>query len=586
MWVKESITQGELDALHKAASFAWSEQTRYPLTISSAADAGQCYVTSCWLVDRLGGKLGKREGHYVWLSANEQFYIDLTGDHSGKGPIYESNEGQFKTADGFVNERAEQFIRHANNAFETLPELLKVGYGYVGDAYPGETPQRQLEREQYYHDEPRHHPQDAEQSFVYANGDIVVAQEDHETILDKMGLGRDIEGPYALGLVSIQGGQAIWKVQTNIDLKSFSEIAEDYSRHVGWRFAGITDLDGFEVAPFTNKQARTIHYLAKPDGQIVMGGANHAELFRQSNVGQVRFGSIKVVGDKALMDPILPEAVKGVYEWATDNGIKLFGRNPMGGPDYEVDNMGADKGKIEKTEDEVSLKDISGDPSGLYRCPACEAMFPDWKEYQKHRKEEEGDASELKAPAFPKNDMDATFPTHFTEQPPRVMPVARYEASRVDGFRGGEETDEYFVSYHCGSPVGYIRMAKGRIVAFHMAKEKDGWEDGLFNFAQRYAAKEPKDLLADPVPFIFDVGNYQIAVGQPGQTTSEIGGDFTKGGIVEGVYEPGGKITIRPSTELPFTTYAIVQKWYDHHPELSVTGLDMRDAEGKTVKLA
>jgi hypothetical protein len=585
MWVKESITPGELDALHKAASLAWSEKTRYPLTLSSNSDAGQCYVTACWLIDRLGGKLGKREGHYVWLSANEAFYIDLTGDHSSS-PIYAENDGQFESTETVINNRASHFIRQANRAFETLPELLKMGYGYVGDAYPGDTPQRQLEREQYYHDEPSHHPHDANQSFVYANGDIVVADEDHEAILEKMGLGRQIDGPHALGVVNIEGGQAVWKVQTNIDLKAFSDIAKDYSHHVGWRFAGITDLDGFEVAPFTNKKATTIHYLAKADGEIIMGKSNHAELFRQSNVDRARFGSIKVVGDKALMDPILPEAVQGVYEWADDNGIKLFGRNPLGGPDYELDNMGTDKGEIEKTEEEVSLQDLSRDPSGIYRCPSCEAIFPDWHEYQEHRKQEEGNAEELKAPAFPKNDMDATFPTHFTEQPPRIMPVARNEAARVDGFKGGEEDDEYFVSYHCGSPIGYIRMAKGRIVAFHMAKEKEGWEESLLHFAKKYSGKEPKDLLADPVPFIFDTGNYQLAVGQPGQTTSEVAGDFTKGGIIEGVYEPGGKMTIRPSTDLPFTTYAIIQKWYTHYPELSVTGIDMRDSEGKTVKLA
>jgi hypothetical protein len=585
MWVKESITEGEIDALYQAARFAWSDDSKYPLILSSSKDAGQCYVTSCWLIDRLGGKLGKREGYYAWLSPDEKFYIDLTGNHGNK-PIYAENNGSFKAVEAYINDRAAAFTIQANKAFDALPDLLKMGYDYVGPAYPGQTPQRELELEQYYHDEPKHDAKDANPSFVYANNDIVVADEDHESILEKMGLEKGFEGPFAVGNVSVESGQAIWKVQTNVDLKAFQEIAEDYSKHVGWRFAGITDLDGFEIAPFTNKKARIIHYITKPNGEILMGKTTPAELVRQSNTDKARIGSIIVIGDKAMMDPVLPEAVKGVYEWAEDNGIKLFGRNPLGGPDYEIDNMGSDKTEIEKTPEELNLEEISGDPSGIYRCPACEAIFPDWQEYQRHRKEEEGDSAELKAPTFPKNDMDATFPTHFTEQPPRVMPVARYEASRVDGFQGGDENDDYFVAYHCGSPIGYIRMASGRIVNFHMAKEEDGWGDGLLNFVRRYAAKEPKDLLADPVPFIFDVGNYQIAVGQPGQTTSEISGDFTKGGIVEGVYEPGGKVTIRPSTDLPFTTYSIIQKWYNHYPELSVTGIDMRDPEGKTVKLA
>lgn len=579
MWVKESITQGEIDALHKAAAFAWAEDTRYPLTLSSNASAGQCYVTACWLVDRLGGKLGKKEGHYVWLSSNEKFYIDLTGDSQGK-PIYEENNG-FKEADPFVNERASRFTKRANRAFESLPELLKISYGYVGDAFPGQTPQKELELEQYYHDEPRYIPRDVTQSFVYANGDILVADEEHEELLEKLGLSKGFDGPMAVGLVEVRDGQALWKVHTNLDLKALTDIAKDYSHHVGWRFAGITDLQGLEIPPFTNKKANVIRYLAKPDGEIVMGETTHAELIRCSNVKSARLGEIVVVGDSALMDPILPEAVQGVYEWAQDSGIKLFGRNPMAGPDLELNNMGSDKTEFDNAE-EVAAED----PSGLYRCPACEAIFPNWLEYQEHRKQQEGETEELKAPEFPKNEMDATFPTHFTEQHPRIMPVAKKEASRVDGFMGGEETDDYFVAYHCGSPVGYIRMASGRVVNFHMAKEKEGWSDHLFNFAQRYSGKEPKDMLADPVPFIFDVGNYQIAVGQPGQTTAEIAGDFTQGGIVEGVYEPGGKMTIRPSTDRAFTTYSIVQKWYNHYPELSVTGIDMRDPEGKTIKLA
>ena len=80
-WHKDSITQGEIDALHKAAQRAWADDTRYPVA-SGSGDVGQCYVTAYWLKQRLGGHVGRVNGHYAWLSPEGDYVLDLA-PHSG-----------------------------------------------------------------------------------------------------------------------------------------------------------------------------------------------------------------------------------------------------------------------------------------------------------------------------------------------------------------------------------------------------------------------------------------------------------------------------------------------------------------------
>lgn len=583
MWVRESITDGEIDALQKAARLAWTEDTKYPRILSSNKDSGQCYVTARWLVDRLGGKVGCKGGHYAWLSGDESFYLDLTGHHTGNVQ-YAENDG-FVAVDPVDNERTKLFAKRANRAFDNLNKLMKIGIDYMGDFYAPQ--EKTIDDEQYLHDEPSIKPKDAEtKQFIMANGDLIVSDDSHEEILSQIGLDQDYTGPMAVGFVNVDRDQAVWQVQTNIDLKAFSKAAREYSQHVGWRYAGTSDIDGAELPAFAQREAKVIRFTVGEDGHLTMGRTSHADLALQAESDNLEFGTLKITGHRAVMEPIVPRAVEAAYEWATDNGLTLYGyKMPGSGEDLSANNLGTDDGRIEKTEDEKNLKQITDEVSGMYRCPACGELFPSWAEYQVHRKDEEGDAEQITKP-FPDNDMDATFPPHFTEQPPRIMPVAKSEAQRVHGFRGGSEADDYFVAYHCGSPVAYARLHEGRLAHMHLAKEKDGWADHFLTGILKFAEKEPKDLLPDPVPFIFDVGEYHIYTGNPGERTSDIRGDFTKGGIVEGVYEPGGKMIVRDGTNMPYTIYGMVKLWYHTHPELTVTGVEMRDEEGGTSKLA
>src|SRR4051812_40901747 len=134
-WIPEAITPGEIDALREAAYRACSDDTRYPLWRSSSrVDGGQCAVISSWLVSRLGGYVGTREGHYAWLSPDRSYILDLTGNHSGT-PFYGPNS-DYRPVANTTNVRTGKFARRADRIFEHLADLIGA------DPYPAEEPQR------------------------------------------------------------------------------------------------------------------------------------------------------------------------------------------------------------------------------------------------------------------------------------------------------------------------------------------------------------------------------------------------------------------------------------------------------------
>lgn len=102
------------------------------------------------------------------------------------------------------------------------------------------------------------------------------------------------------------------------------------------------------------------------------------------------------------------------------------------------------------------------------------------------------------------------------------------------------------------------------------------------------AGQEPKDMLEAPLPFIYDIDKDKIVIGVPGGRTSDVPGKFTPGGIVEGTYEPGGKVVVRTMTNMPWTVRHLVDLWYwspDTAP-FKVTGMELQDAAGNSQKLA
>ena len=155
-WISDAITSGEIDALRLAALQAWSDDTQYPRwnNKNSSVGGGQCYVTAVWLTERLGGLIGKKGGHFAWLSPDQSYVLDVTGNHSGISS-YEENHG-YKPYKAISNKRTETFSKRANLIFNNLEGALKVSAdSLVGDAFIGQEPQRQNDIDaQYFHDEP------------------------------------------------------------------------------------------------------------------------------------------------------------------------------------------------------------------------------------------------------------------------------------------------------------------------------------------------------------------------------------------------------------------------------------------------
>jgi hypothetical protein len=100
------------------------------------------------------------------------------------------------------------------------------------------------------------------------------------------------------------------------------------------------------------------------------------------------------------------------------------------------------------------------------------------------------------------------------------------------------------------------------------------------------SAPQAKDLIQAAIPFIYDIDKDTIDVGQPGMRTSDIPGQFTPGGIVEGRYEPGGKVFITTMTNMPWTARHLLELWYYQFPHMEVRSLNLEDSEGKRTKLA
>ncbi len=106
----------------------------------------------------------------------------------------------------------------------------------------------------------------------------------------------------------------------------------------------------------------------------------------------------------------------------------------------------------------------------------------------------------------------------------------------------------------------------------------------------RMSVKAPKDMFTEPVPFIYDIKLDKIFVGHPGARHGEIeapaGTKFTPGGIVEGEYQPGGKVVVESQSDTPYSIRHMVGLWYYQHPEFEVTGIMMTMPDGKQRKIA
>lgn len=581
----DTITQQQLHALRRAAEHAWSDETRPEDSRGHPQpSAGHCYVTSRWLQTKLGGgHIGRKDGHFFWVSPDRNYIVDLTGDQDAHGPakwapqmqdeddepfefeaeqtrhrpgpvIYTSARNPLyrdfrvmgfpQSTQGDSEDRAQLFAERADAALEGKQRQADAG-GAGSDAYPGEGPQAEEEFNlRDFHDPviddlnlSMEEPVEHEYKFFYGNGEFKVSPiDDHEHMAEEAQIGPDHTGPMAVGYVNVRGRDALWSVESNIGLRGLVKMMKDYSKQVGWKWGGLVDSNGQPV--HEDFGAKKSFWYGWRNGEL--------KLSTQPFWGS--FDEIEIVGRTASFNrPPNPFALAGLAEWADDFGYRIAEypggtnmndriKNKEWPTTYDKGDPEADPGKA-----------FEGEPKGALTCPYCDETLPDFKAYVMHTQDhQDPDSAPIEDGHFPTiEDMDTPLPLRPRNVTPTAIPVM-----------GAIQQDSW---------------------DFAQAK---GW---TFEAA---GGKEGKDLLQAPIPFIYDIEKDYITVGHPGMRTPDIMGQFTPGGIVEGYYEPKGKMVINTTTTIPFSTYHMMQLWYYSHPGLEITSLEMENQSGEKHKVA
>jgi poly(A) polymerase len=502
-----------------------------------------------------------------------------------------------------------------------MRKLAEPGWG--GDAYPGETPQALEDRANdlpRMHDEPDYEPGSAEYNFFYGNGQLHVSpHHDHNSLRGHAQVPDNHTGPMALGHVSVNRGNATWAIDSNVSLRGLHRVLKDYTKQVGWKWGGLTSLSGEPVDDdFAPKKSRLLRDNEDPAKSLPFAVRGRTA-YLSRNFSPEQIAAIKSQGFSIKL---------AEYPGGSNMNDQMTNYWP-GGETYDQYNLGENKAEVERAD---SHKDDK--PTGTFRCPHCQGIFPNWEKYMDHRRKELGPQPEpLEDGKFPELDLDDVLPAHYHERRPFILPLASYkEAARVEDFDlyaelWGYNTDRghhHFGAYIDGEPVGYATVRlhddddgpaevimvrslrrgvgsylaaalqtyypelvthaaspQGERLAKKMGMTHQG--DGLWKWS---AGNDPKDMIDQAVPFIYDINEDRIAIGQPGQRQSDIPGEFTPGGIVEGEYEPGGKVIIHTMTNVPYSTRHLLDLWYWSLPHMKITGVEMHDSEGGRTKLA
>lgn len=477
-------------------------------------------------------------------------------------------------------------------------------FGWGGDAFPADQPQWQ-EDHGYDHDpEPQAEEGVNTYNWFYGNGQIHIAPDthfDHDALRGHAGVSGDSTGPAALGTVSVDHGRATWAVDGNVGLRSLHKVLKDYTKHVGWRWHGLTSLDGEPVdddfAPKKSMQLR--------DNET---GAVHIWYLqgRTAHVENLTPDQREVIANAGYR---LAE-----YPGGTDMNDRMEVRE-----DLQQFNNGDPRGGLrdERSDDRQ--------PPGTFKCPDCGMTLPNWNAYLLHREKETPNVEPQQDGKFPPlPNMDQTLPANYYDRMPRVMPLASFkETERYDDWDEWTPVDantRLYAAYHRGRLRGLaaVRVERGtaarvvyahgldhravdalaaKLAAHYPALESDATLEpaiaarlGMVRVAgdtYRYAAgQDPKDMIASPIPFIFDVDKDTITMGQPGERHSDVEGPFTPGGIVEGEYQPGGKVVLRSRTTIPYTVRHLGDLWEWTLPHMEITAIEREDDQGNSFKLA
>lgn len=404
-------------------------------------------------------------------------------------------------------------VDEGGNVHESELTWRFADQGWGTDPYPAQEPQAEQDRQhvtEAWGQEPGDnlggdHPI-AEYKFVYANGDLDLSgSHSHEDLFERNNVPLDHHGPTAVGNVTVQDGVAVWEVASNVAGSALSKVLQKYTREAGWDWGGMADMKGNPVGD-SEKLAVT--------------------LVRDHETGEVH--KVFIVG-KLARSAKVTEALR---EYARDYGFKLA-EVPGGGNmnDYLINHapMGEDlelKNISPMNQAQPDPESRQPMPDGIYKCPDCGVLKPDWRSYMLHRRDHQNLQQE------PIED------GHF----PEVDEVANQEMRQEPGIHTGN------------------------------------WH---------FSIKQPKDMFKDPVPFVYDVEHGTIHVGQPGEHTHNVYAPHAlPGRIVEGEYQPGGKILIRTDTTIPYSIRYMLKVWTWTHPEFEITGVERLMPDGTARKVA
>ncbi len=655
------FSQEELHELRKAAEAAWDDDTRHPSHAGHPCSAmGQCFVTAAWLQSLFGGHIAKSHdgGHFFWLSPHKMYALDLTGDRFITPPELPALEGvkldpedegvQLGTHHStwrtgpilhkkathplfagwdvvppfLTHERAARFVRRANVVLDALRDGHRMSLD-LGDAYPGETPQYLNDHGPgFMHDDPMEPVAPKTYNVVYANGEMHVSADDSHDDLSRHAL---IEpnhtGPFAAGYVTVTADKANWQLRSNVGLHGLMRVLKEYGKTVGWEWGGLADSTGQPVNDdFAPK--KSLHYAFVKDRLFI--GRDPVILRVASLEDDALYGRIDIHGKVARVGGLIdrPWMFEAVMEWADDQGFTVMaGDNVLRRiEDLQQYNLWSPTNNDQegheyfhhRTPDERA-------PGGVFKCPDCSRIFPNWHLYIQHRQEEEPEAQSSTDvdPATsidPLPDMDKPIPANFTPMDYNngmTAKVAVIKANRsqyhayMRGFRVGRVSvnpdNGYIIGLHVDSPYVANALLKRvqRTTSSLWFKQEVPWQDFDIDHLTRVgfvrtsadtyrwaADQDPSKALEGAIPFIYDVDKDKIHAGAPGSRHSDIVGRFTPAGIVEGLYEPGGKVIMRTITTMPYTVRHMLELWYYSYPQLVVKSVHLRDDAGKDTKLA
>lgn len=661
----ESITPSKLNDLRGAAEAAWGDDTRHENFIHDPQpSAGQCFVTSAWMKDKLGGHVGEKNGHHFWVSPDKSHIVDLTGDLFPSEPLddheigqpvddedepWEAHPNQLRHQPGPVmykrathpiwkgfrvlpddvdkdHERAKLFKKRADAALNGHRVADLMG----ADPYPASTPQYQedYKNESTFHDTPEDQSDSDldsnEYNFVVANGQVHLSPfNEHAGLAAIAGHDLSSDGPFAAGTATVHGGQVQWSVSSNIGLRGLADILRSYSERTGWGFGGLEDSEGSKFAAFGPD--RTFYSKTRADGHLILSERPLPNAER-----------IKVRGDVAHV----AKRTEALEEWAKDYGFKLA-EYPGGGnmldqmknrEHLELHNNGDPNWQPESDNEDLTLHNV--------KCGECGKKFNDEQELVEHRRNThemwEEPVEDGHFPQVQDFDIPLGFGTHGVpnggETIAKVTDIVvqgisfteslRYPGRREAAWR--DDTVRHFGAYKDGQLIAYATMDGNALVELRCKGPREAaqsllglikrhypvltaysptkyvasllWHEGMpcVTAGKRFvyaAGKDPKDMIQAEVPFVFDVNKGRISIGYAGESTADVQPSgykkFSPGGIMEGYYGPGGKVTFTSATGVPWTVRNFAQLWYNQFPQMEITSVDQQDAAtGKSQKLA